>query len=546
MSRHIATNLTAAAIAIILITGAAAGGAALGKQPPVNLTPPGITGTAVVGQSLASAPGTWSGKNLTYRYQWLECDSSGAGCNAISGATGSTYGLPASYLGDTLRVLVTASNRNGSAVATSAATAVVAAAPSPSPPPPPPPPSSTSSTAPAVSSPPAITGAAQQGQTLTASTGTWSGTTPLSYAYQWQRCDSSGASCAPISGASNASYLLASADVASTIRVSVTASNSAGSVTASSAPTGVVSGPPLNSALYAKTDFEPPFSIDPRSTTSWNQAQCWHGLDQGFSFDTLHYFKDPQCWRSTDIVTSGTGTNPTSGSPSDYVTNTIEDATGPNGSTTHVAKVAMPKKNPNACCQQGYIGEAQPDGPTHESSDPDLKDFYVAYWLKFDPDLQNAANRQGSSYWRAFFALKTWTDYRIEINVMNHHPSLGPTWYVQADNGGWKFVGGVTTYWAQDSGDLATPLTVKPDRWMYVEIYMHRATDSTGRFYFGVNGQTVFDHHGPNYGVNNDPIAIFAFNTIYAQNADAQWNEVDDFQVRDLPPCATLPCGPPS
>jgi hypothetical protein len=240
MSRHIATNLTAAAIAIILITGAAAGGAALGKQPPVNLTPPGITGTAVVGQSLASAPGTWSGKNLTYRYQWLECDSSGAGCNAISGATGSTYGLPASYLGDTLRVLVTASNRNGSAVATSAATAVVASAPSPSPPPPPPPPSSTSSTAPAVSSPPAITGTAQQGQTLTASTGTWSGTTPLAYAYQWQRCDSSGASCAPISGASNASYLLASADVASTIRVSVTASNSAGSATASSVPTSVV------------------------------------------------------------------------------------------------------------------------------------------------------------------------------------------------------------------------------------------------------------------------------------------------------------------
>src|SRR6266545_3433232 len=36
--------------------------------------------------------------------------------------------------------------------------------------------------------PPSIAGTPQAGQTLTASPGSWSGTQPLSYTYQWRRC----------------------------------------------------------------------------------------------------------------------------------------------------------------------------------------------------------------------------------------------------------------------------------------------------------------------------------------------------------------------
>jgi Concanavalin A-like lectin/glucanases superfamily len=86
---------------------------------------------------------------------------------------------------------------------------------------------------------PTIAGEAQQDQTLTVSPGNWSGTQPIGFAYQWQRCDTNGANCANV-GSASSTYTLTSADVGSTIVVAVTASNSAGSATASSAATMVV------------------------------------------------------------------------------------------------------------------------------------------------------------------------------------------------------------------------------------------------------------------------------------------------------------------
>src|SRR6266542_4862900 len=119
MSRHVATAIIAAAFVTILVTGAGAGSmSAPGQQPPVNLTPPTLSGTAQVGSSLTAAVGTWSGKRLTFAYQWLRCDSSGAGCSAISGATSATRALSTTDLDARLRIVVTATNRYGSAAAT--------------------------------------------------------------------------------------------------------------------------------------------------------------------------------------------------------------------------------------------------------------------------------------------------------------------------------------------------------------------------------------------------------------------------------------------
>jgi hypothetical protein len=93
--------------------------------------------------------------------------------------------------------------------------------------------------APGVLISPSISGSAREGQTLTTSQGSWSNG-PSSYSYIWEDCDASGAACSPISGAVSDRYVLAAGDVGHTIRSVVTASNSGGSASASSAPTGVV------------------------------------------------------------------------------------------------------------------------------------------------------------------------------------------------------------------------------------------------------------------------------------------------------------------
>ena len=88
--------------------------------------------------------------------------------------------------------------------------------------------------------PPAITGVPEAGQILTATSGSWAGTPPLTFTYQWRRCDGSGNGCTDVSGATGSSYTLSAGDVGTRIRVQVTASNGGGSTLASSAASGVV------------------------------------------------------------------------------------------------------------------------------------------------------------------------------------------------------------------------------------------------------------------------------------------------------------------
>lgn len=206
------------------------GGSARADAPPKATGEPTITGRAVEGNVLTASNGSWSGTGpFNYTYRWLRCPASGSGgngegCTAISGATFRRYTVRHADVGQRLRVRVTAANSEGLASATSNATAVIRAAPA----------------RPRNTTPPTISGTPQVGQTLTANNGTWVGQQPLTFTYRWRRCDSNGANCSDIGGATAKTYVLTSADQGTTLRVRVTARNEAGTASATSAPTGVV------------------------------------------------------------------------------------------------------------------------------------------------------------------------------------------------------------------------------------------------------------------------------------------------------------------
>lgn len=83
--------------------------------------------------------------------------------------------------------------------------------------------------------PPVVSGVGIVGQTLSSTTGTWSGSVPISYSYQWKRNGS------PILGANSSSYLLVTADGGTNITCAVTATNTKGAMSSNSNTISVIS-----------------------------------------------------------------------------------------------------------------------------------------------------------------------------------------------------------------------------------------------------------------------------------------------------------------
>ena len=162
---------------------------------------PTISGTVQAGQTLTASTSGIDDEdgldNVSYSYQWVRDDAD------IAGATARTYEVSDDDVGNTIRVRVTfTDDRENQETLTSAATAAVQARPNVEP-----------------TGLPTITGTAQAGQTLTASTSgidDEDGLDNVSYSYQWMRDD------ADIAGETAQTYDLTDDDVGKTIRVRVT------------------------------------------------------------------------------------------------------------------------------------------------------------------------------------------------------------------------------------------------------------------------------------------------------------------------------------
>jgi hypothetical protein len=154
---------------------------------------PTVAGAPRAGQVVTAATGAWSPAPVALSYQWLR-----AGV-PISGATTRSYVVKNADAGRSLTVAVTAKKTGFTSITktsapTSAVTGRITAAPTPT-----------------------IGGVVRVGQTVGATTGSWS-PAPVGLSYQWKRGGKT------IPGATTRTYVIRPADVDAVLSVSVTGS----------------------------------------------------------------------------------------------------------------------------------------------------------------------------------------------------------------------------------------------------------------------------------------------------------------------------------
>jgi hypothetical protein len=264
--------------------------------PPSATAPPTVSGLLREGETLTASQGSWRGNPDRFAYSWQRCNAAGGGC-APTGAAASSYVLDEADAGSTLRVVVTATNDFGSGSSTSATTGVVAAAPKVAP------------VAPSSVAPPTIVGDAYEGGTVSALPGTWSGTPTLAYTYQWQRCDGSGAVCSDLDGETSRDYSISDDDSRRTLKVVVTASNSAGSATAAS-PASALVGPPGIVLLESGSYSIPASSVTPPARLVVDKIVLPVRLRSRAAFALRVHVDDSRAYVVRDATVGVRGTKP--------------------------------------------------------------------------------------------------------------------------------------------------------------------------------------------------------------------------------------------
>lgn len=185
----------------------------------VNFTPiisgiPSISGTDEVGETLTATAASVEGlPTPTQSWQW---ERSGT---PISGATSITYDLVEADAGNTITVVQTETNSEGSDTAESSATTTITSTPQ-------------------ISGVPTLSGTEAVGNVLTASAASATGYPAPTTSWQWERDGT------PIGGATSSTYTLVSADDGAIITVVQTETNTEGSDTAESAGTGAIKSVP--------------------------------------------------------------------------------------------------------------------------------------------------------------------------------------------------------------------------------------------------------------------------------------------------------------
>jgi hypothetical protein len=198
---------------------------------PSKIIAPSISGSDQAANPLNADPGIWIAESaISYSYEWSICDAAGEECVASTEGSKATYTPSSTDIGKAARVTITASDVSGEGGPDAASGGIIEA----------------ESGTPLNTTAPLLEGSATVGESLMVTQGAWTGEQPISYSYEWMRCNEDGEECSAIGGANEASYIPTEADLGSALRAEVTATNTDGSAEAASSLSEAIdaAGPP--------------------------------------------------------------------------------------------------------------------------------------------------------------------------------------------------------------------------------------------------------------------------------------------------------------
>jgi hypothetical protein len=285
--------------------------------------------------------------------------------------------------------------------------------------------------------------------------------------------------CAPISGATGASYVLAAADVGRTMRASVTASNSAGSTSASSPATATVT--PLQSALTTCGGKYAPSGT----------PQCASGAQFIRTFESPEGL--PPKWTGSNCC--GPWWQIHAAEPSASGASIVSDPAG--GANKVVKKTVAPQPG---SYEQGYPYYSQvalvQDYP--DSLAIAGKNSWYRWNQYFDPTWQGAPNTEFN--WMHEFLDSPGDSHKCP-GQHNYNVALG----INTIGGGAKWrlqigpAGVQTSNNCEPGGDVDIdgPNLVK-GQWLHFSENINWSAHDDGRIRIWLNGTLIFDYSGPN------------------------------------------------
>jgi hypothetical protein len=211
---------------------------------PVNVVQPLLSGNGAIGTVVTSSTGSWTGSpSPTFTFDFKIDNAS------VQNGESNTYTPLIGEDTKTLTVTVTATNSQGSVNADSSNSLVIGALP-------------------VNMEAPTIFGDNTFGSTLTTTDGTFTGTAPITYTYQWNRNDS------PIAGQTANTYVIGSSDSLAEITCVVTGTNSYGFDSEVSNIISVVDFAPVNTVAPTVS----PSGTQSTGTLITADVESWDGV----------------------------------------------------------------------------------------------------------------------------------------------------------------------------------------------------------------------------------------------------------------------------